>query len=311
MITSWPAFGSAFAFSFSSTPSRVASRVIAGLRSRVTSPFAVEMFPFSPRSLPSSTLTTPAWARLLRFSQRVCTLGRCRSLSAAAGPTVFWSVAASARAARCARGGSPSRSWASTSTRANSPSLSFCAIALRTASFASSCAEESAHAWSSSSWRFDQTVSDETNSRTVASPNRHQTSTPRFLLNFASRFSLQPPRHSSTNAKGTLRPRWSRRGSSQATSRLRQRTFSTSILRVSVPFVAAHYERIAFGRPHTGGMNFEPFEYLLDVVAERDLRGALHESRGARRRRHRLESRDDFVRRCSGWGACVTACWIE
>ena len=102
MITSWPAFGSAFAFSLSSTPSRVASLVIAGLRSSVTSPFAVEMFPFLPRSLPSSTFTTPAWARLLRFSQSVCTLGRCSSLSAAAGTTVFWSAAASAGAAPCA-----------------------------------------------------------------------------------------------------------------------------------------------------------------------------------------------------------------
>jgi hypothetical protein len=70
--------------------------------------------------------------------------------------------------------------------RANSPSLSFCAIAPRTASFASSCVEESAHAWSSSSCRFDQTVSDETNIRIVASPSRHQTSTPRFLLIFSS-----------------------------------------------------------------------------------------------------------------------------
>ena len=139
MITSWPAVGSAFAFSLSSTPSRVASLLIAGLRSSVTSPFAVEMFPFLPSSLPSSTLRTAAWARLLAFSQSVCTLGRCSSLSAAAGPTVFWSAAASAAAAPCVRGGSRSRSWASTSTRWNSASLSFCAIAPRTSSFASSC----------------------------------------------------------------------------------------------------------------------------------------------------------------------------
>jgi hypothetical protein len=37
-------------------------------------------------------------------------------------------------------------------------------------------------------------VSDETNSRIVASPNRDQTSTPRFLLIFASPGSLQPAR---------------------------------------------------------------------------------------------------------------------
>jgi hypothetical protein len=35
-------------------------------------------------------------------------------------------------------------------------------------------------------------VSDETNNRIVASPNRHQTSTPRFLLIVALRFSFQP-----------------------------------------------------------------------------------------------------------------------
>ena len=187
MITSWPALGSAFAFSLSSTPRRVASLVIAGLRSSVTSPFAVEMLPFLPRSLPSSTLITAAWARLLAFSQSACTLGRCRSALAAAGPRLFCSAAASTGAAACERGGSRSRSWASTSTRANSPSLSFCAIAPRTSSFARSCEEEFAHASSFSNWRFAQTVSDETSIRIVASPNRHQTSTPRFLLIFSLR----------------------------------------------------------------------------------------------------------------------------
>jgi hypothetical protein len=48
------------------------------------------------KSLPSSTLTTATWARLLAFSQSVCALGRCKSRSAAAGPTVFWSVIVSA-----------------------------------------------------------------------------------------------------------------------------------------------------------------------------------------------------------------------
>ena len=61
MITTWPAFGSAFAFSLSSTLSRVASLVISGLRSSVTCPFAVEMFPFLPRSFPFMTFTTPAF----------------------------------------------------------------------------------------------------------------------------------------------------------------------------------------------------------------------------------------------------------
>ena len=182
MITSWPAFGSAFAFSLSSTPRRVASLVIAGRRSSVTSPLAVEMLPFLPRSLPSSTLITAAWARLLAFSQSACTLGRCNSLSAAAGPRLFSSAAASTGAAAWERGGSRSRSCASTSTRANSPSLSFWAIAPRTSSLARSWLEESAQAWSLSSWRFAQTVSEETSIRIVASPNRLQTSTPRFLL---------------------------------------------------------------------------------------------------------------------------------
>ena len=117
----------------------------------MTAPFAVEMFPFLPRSLPSSTRRTAAWARLLAFSQSACTLGRCSSLSAAVGTTVFWSAAASTAAVPFLCAGSRSRSWASTSTRWKSASLSFCAIAPRTSSFASSCADECAHASSSSS----------------------------------------------------------------------------------------------------------------------------------------------------------------
>ena len=54
--------------------------------------------------------------------------------------------------------------------------------------------------------------------------------------------------------------------------------------------------------PASRSSRVEPLERGVDVVAERerDLRGALDDSRGARHRRHRLEAGDDLVARRPG-----------